>query len=56
MRNGGRGYVKERELEKNHTVMCLKSKERLFPLLEFVRMLLAPPECPKYKEKGGGVT
>lgn len=46
---------KERELE-NYRIMWLKSKERLFPLLEFVKMLLAPPQCPSYKEEGGGVT
>lgn len=36
--------------------MRLKSKERLFRVLEFVKMLLAPPECPNYKEEGAGVT
>lgn len=54
-KNGGRGDGKERELE-NRRIMCLKSKERLFPLLEFVKMLLASPECSNYKEEGGGVT
>lgn len=55
-RNGGRGDVKERELEKNRRAMGLKSEERLFPLLEFVKRLLAPPERPDYRDEGGIVT
>lgn len=54
-RNGGRRDCKERELEKNYRILFLNSKERLFPLLEFVKMLLAHPECPNYKEEGGNI-
>lgn len=54
-RNGGRGDGKERQLE-NCRIMSLKPKETLFPLSEFVKMLLALPECPNYKEEGGGTT
>lgn len=56
-RNGGREDGKERKSEKNHRVMSLKSKDRFFFfLLEFLKIILAPPECPNYKEEGGGVT
>lgn len=51
---GGKGG-KDREWE-NYRIMWLKSKERFFPLLEIVKMLLAPPQCPSYEEEGRGVT
>lgn len=31
-------------------------KRDFFPLLEIVKMLLAPPQCPSYEEEGRGVT
>lgn len=46
---------KDTELE-NYRIMWLMSKERRFPLLEIVKMLLAPPQCPSYEEESGGVT
>lgn len=46
---------KDRELE-NYIITWLKSKERIFPFLEIVKMLLAPPQCPSYEEEDGGVT
>lgn len=46
---------KDRELE-NYRIMWLKSEKRRFPLLEIVKMLLAPLQCPSYEEEDGGVT